>query len=77
MSMRLKMKIEIKELTDHYDCETCGPTYADGYLVTLNGKEILSLEPYAHCYDGTNYDLSDLIIELLKKLGYDAIITRG
>ena len=63
-------KIKIEWLTDSYDCETCGPSWAEGARVTYNGNEILTLEPLAHCYASKSYDREDVYKQILNCLGY-------
>jgi len=62
--------IHIKWTSDEYDCDTCGPSYADGAIVTLDGEEILELTPAAYCYDGSHYERSEVFAELRQNLGY-------
>lgn len=62
--------IKIEYLSDNIDCEMCGSSWASGAKVFLDGEEILSLEPIAHCYAGSNWDRDDVYYELIKKLGY-------
>jgi len=70
-------QIDIKQLMDYRDCETCGPSSAEGYSVSIDGEEVIDMIPIAHCYDGTSYTLEELIIELLHKLGHNATFTGG
>lgn len=65
-----KNVIHIEWTSDEYDCDTCGPSYADGAIVTLDGVEILGLDPVAHCYGGAHYERSEVFAEILTKLGY-------
>lgn len=64
-------KIKIISLFDESDCETCGPSWAEGYQVYLNDKEIILLEPVAHCYSGSTHSETDLIKEILNHLNYE------
>lgn len=63
-------KIEIRWTVDSYDCETCGSSSAEGAIVTLDGEEILKLEPLAHCYNTIHFTQEDVYRKLLETLGY-------
>lgn len=67
------MEIKIKWLFDEYYCETCGRSQAEGAVVTMNGSEILNLEPLASCFGGDHWDTADVYREILLKLGYTVI----
>lgn len=68
------MKIEIEWLTDSYDsCETCGPSYAEGARVYIDGNMAIELTPLAHCFDGANYYQSEVYDAILKHLGHEVI----
>jgi hypothetical protein len=64
------MDIRIERLTDSHDCETCGPSWAEGALVYIDGTLTLELEPHAHCYDGDDYQDSDIFGKILEHLGH-------
>ena len=63
-------ELAITWLHDGHECETCGPSYALGAVVTLNGETLLELQPSAHCYDGSSWDHTDIYRMILEKLGY-------
>lgn len=66
------MKIEIDWLTDSYDnCETCGPSYAEGAKVFIDGVLTIDMAPSAHCFGGNNYYQSDVYDAILKWLGHE------
>lgn len=67
-------KIEIETTSDDHDCETCGPTWAEGGIVRVDGVEVLHREPLAHCYDGVNFSETDLLVMSLKKLGVEVMV---
>jgi hypothetical protein len=46
--MNLK-HIKIEPLSDEYDCDTCGTSWATGYEVTFPDGSSFTLEPQAHC----------------------------
>jgi len=64
-------KLHIKWLYDNNDCETCGPSYAEGATVTLDNKVLLSNIPIAHCCGGSNWSRDQIYQEILEKLGYN------
>ena len=63
--------IKILPLSDHHGCETCGSTYAEGYHVTMPDGSEFALEPVAHCFDDQNWTETDLMVEILKRLGHE------
>ena len=65
------MKIRVETLTDDHDCETCGWSYAEGARVYFDDELVLDLQPYAHCYDGTNYSDVAIYQAILEKLGHE------
>ncbi|NTF16900.1 hypothetical protein G6L37_00475 [Agrobacterium rubi] len=65
-----KPKISIEWITDHSDCEDCGPNYAEGAVVEIDGMEILDLSPGASCYGGTHYTKEEVYRRILETLGY-------
>lgn len=64
------MKIEIEWTSDSYDCDTCGPSWAEGAVVKFDGQEVLALVPVAHCYDGQSYSEREVFAAVLEKLGH-------
>lgn len=71
--MKTKGVISIEELSDEHDCDTCGPSWATGYRVTLDGNEILNLEPHAYCYGGVTYYPEEMYKMVLEELGYKVL----
>lgn len=67
-------KIEIETTFDEHDCETCGNSWAEGGTVKIDGKEVLTIEPFAHCYGGTDYDERDLLILALHEVGINVLV---
>ena len=62
--------IKIEWLSDTYDCDVCGPSYAEGARVTFPDGTVSTLPAIAHCYDNESYS-SDYVYEaILYKLGY-------
>ena len=62
--------LKIKFLADFCDCETCGPSYAEGYRVTLEDEVVFEFEPVAHCYNNENCYERDMWAIVFEKLGY-------
>lgn len=65
------MKIRIEQLFDETDCETCGVSYATGFIVYLDDEKFLEFLPLAACYDGDSFELDYVYGQILAKLGYD------
>ena len=65
------MKLKITRLYDEHDCETCGPSYADGYRATVNGEFLCEFVPFAHCYDGRSVTEQEMYGQILTALGYE------
>lgn len=64
------MKIRIERVSDIHECEVCGDTWAEGAVVYIDDQVTLDLVPSAYCYDGTNYDDSEILIKILEYLGH-------
>ena len=64
------MKIRVERVSDTHECEVCGDTWAEGAVVYIDDQVTLDLVPSAHCYDGTNYDDSEILIKILEYLGH-------
>jgi len=66
-------ELKIKWLFDDVYCETpgCSGGYAEGAVVTLDGEEILRLEPVASCF-GSEYDWDrDVVYHMIfERLGF-------
>lgn len=63
--------IKIVWLSDYYECETCGGSYADGARVYLDGELLVEMEPVAHCFGGTHYDRDDVYKKILELTGHE------
>lgn len=62
--------ISIEWLYDHFDCDDCGLSYAEGARVMVDGELALDLQPRAHCYGGEHYDESAVYRRILEHLGH-------
>ena len=71
------MNIVVRLLSDTYDCETCGPSYADGAKVEFDDGTTLELSPTAHCFGGDNYSETAIYTAILKHLGHTVVVDDG
>lgn len=62
--------IKIEWLHDDHDCETCGPTYAEGARVWIDDELIEDFLPSAHCCAGASYNESEVYHFILTRLGH-------
>lgn len=69
-----KPRLEIEWLYDYYECDQCGPSYADGAIVRLDNAVIMELIPKAHCYSSETWDYEDVYVGLLETFGFDVSI---
>ena len=67
------MKIEIEWLEDEHDCDTCGWAYATGAKVKFHGDEVITMEPVAHCFGGSDYSPDTVYLAIIEKLGHEVI----
>lgn len=65
------LRVCIDWRTDVHDCDTCGPSYASGAVVTFEGLPDLDLSPSAACYDGASYGRDEVFRKILERLGHD------
>lgn len=65
--------IEVTNLWDSHECETCGTSYAEGYTIWFDGKIVSTLQPHAHCFDGDSYTEADLLREVVRLLGHELV----
>lgn len=66
--------IEIKEVSDSHDCETCGGSWEQGFEVTINGKPFGNYKAVAHCFDSVRFDLADVLQDIMKHLGHEVVV---
>lgn len=60
---------EIVFMDDSHDCETCGSSYAEGYLIKKDGEVVVDKTPSASCFGGANYNQNEAYLELVKLTG--------
>lgn len=65
--------ITIKWLEDDFDCETCGPSYASGAVVSMDGEPLVTLLPVAHCHGGESWHQDDVLRAILQHLGHTLV----
>jgi len=63
-------KIKIEWLSDTYECDTCGTSWAEGAEITMPDGTVSVLPAIAHCYGGESYDSTYVYEAILYKLGY-------
>lgn len=64
------MKVKVFTSYDDHDCDTCGASYASGYVVvdSETNEIVLTLEPIASCFGGSDYTIFDLLAALQNEL---------
>ncbi|MCV9964725.1 hypothetical protein OIU34_22805 [Pararhizobium sp. BT-229] len=61
--------IHIIWTTDDHDCDDCGPSFADGARVDIEGRGPIELAPSAGCYDGVSHSRLDVFMAILARIG--------
>lgn len=62
------MKVyKVQYLEDSIDCETCGSSFATGYIIECPDGEIIDRSPTAHCYDSVDYPIDGALKIILNK----------
>lgn len=64
-------ELHVIRLRDTHDCETCGWSIADGYTIVKDGVPVLTRKPHAHCYDGDDYNDTDLLKDICELFNYN------
>lgn len=64
----MKDKYKIVILVDYSDCETCGYNCDSGYVIYKNDEVLIDKTPFAHCYDGTNYEEHNPYKDILESM---------
>lgn len=72
-----KHQLEIEWLYDSYDCETCGPSDAQGAIVRLDGQVVIELLPHAHCYSSETYDNDSVYATIFNMFGIELSFTES
>ena len=59
-------KYKVESVSDEYDCDTCGPSWATGYVLKELGTDLIliDLEPIAHCFGGQDFEIGDMIYRI-------------
>ena len=66
-------KVEIIITHDEHDCYTCGPSFADGFVISLDGRVVDTFTPVAHCFGGNSAQQNDKMLAVLKALGIEDV----
>lgn len=56
----------IEHLYDEHDCETCGSSYAEGYIIKMNDVVLVDKTPSAHCFGGDDYSKDNPYKDILE-----------
>ena len=64
-------KVKIECLSDDCYCETCGGGYAEGGRIWINDQLVWEVIPVANCFSSTSYDVKEVLIIALEKLGFE------
>lgn len=64
-------RIHIQWLYDETDCETCGSSGAEGARVTLDGEQLLRLDPIASCCSPETWSDAEVYQNILGALGFE------
>ena len=72
-------KIEITWLSDSYECDDCGGSYAEGANVKIDGISYpeLQFEPVAYCYDAESFTTGEVFEKILNHLGFSVYQDHG
>lgn len=66
--------VEIEWVYDDYDCETCGPSFAQGAIVRVDNMVVLELIPRASCWSSDTWEAEEVYNLLLERFGFDVTI---
>lgn len=64
-----KGTVELVYTADEYDCDDCGGSYENSWLIRYKGKQY-GLPARAHCFGGQRTELEDVLVEFLTDQGY-------
>lgn len=62
-------KIELILLSDEWECEDCGTSFANGYVIKKDGVVVVERYPRAYCYDSDDYDGEQQLRDLCELFG--------
>lgn len=63
--------VKFEWLSDSWECDCCGSSFAEGVTVYLNGDVIHEVVPLAHCFGGTHEYTFETYENTLKALSID------
>lgn len=61
--------ITITYTADEHDCETCGSSYAESYILECSGK-VYGEKATVHCFGNTEFTLDQVLTMFLEDNGY-------
>lgn len=61
--------ITVTYTTAEHDCDTCGSSYAESYILECNGKTY-GEKATAHCFGNTEFTLDQVLTMFLEDNGY-------
>lgn len=61
--------ITITYTTSEHDCDTCGSSFAESYILECNGKTYGD-SACAHCFGNTEFTLDQVLTMFLEDNGY-------
>ena len=67
--------IKIEHTFDESDCEDCGSSWSNGFNVTIDGEPFGDYPAIAHCYNGSNHELENVLKDIINHLGHEIIIS--
>lgn len=67
------MKISVEYLTDSSECETCGGSYAQGFICRVDGKERIRRTPVASCLGGDDWNDEETWQIIIKEIYGDEL----
>jgi hypothetical protein len=65
------MKILVEWLSDEYDCDICGPSWAGGAIVKFEDGKTIEMILVARCCGSTNYEEVDVYKAIFDYLGHE------
>jgi hypothetical protein len=63
-------KIHIAWKNDEYDCDDCGPSFANGATVKIEDRGDIDMSPHAYCYDADSHSKLEVYLAILERIGH-------
>lgn len=67
-------KVTITYTSDEHDCETCGSSFAESYILECDGKTYGGAAR-VNCFDSTEYTVDQVLCMFLEDIGYEVYWT--